>query len=95
MLDTSKLMKLQIAIDPISNKGFKELIKIPMPKLRAISLVNTNLTNDMLNIMTKRQFNIFHIIEFSYQCRIDGNRFLKNVLRLTDKRVIKRVFIEV
>lgn len=62
-----------------------------MPQLRVIRIMNTNLTNDMLNLMTKRQFNIFYTIEFSFQLKIDGNRFLKNVLRLTDKREVSRI----
>ena len=54
-----------------------------MPQLDTVSILNTSLTNDALNLFTKRHF-IY--IQFAYQIRIDGNRFFKNVPRFTDKR---------
>ncbi len=53
MIQLKHLQDLSIFCDPFGNRGLKNLVKLSMPSLKTVSILNTNVTADGIKALRR------------------------------------------
>jgi hypothetical protein len=77
---------LKLWYDPIANDGLKQLMKMSMHELVYLGFTATYLTNDMLDLLAKRDVNIFIELVITNFPFLDVNRLFKILARASSQR---------
>ena len=88
LMPLDNIVVLCIISDNLGNRGFKQLMKLKLPKLKNLFMDNTSCTDDCVKMFKKRPNNYLQKINFS-NCRSNANLLVKEIASMTDLRNIK------
>lgn len=83
----SRLASLLIYADPVSNRGIKLLMKLNIPSLKQLELVETQMTTDSLKVLRKGNCRLASA-SMSYHKGVSCNEMLKGLYRLLTDTVL-------